>query len=128
MDAKKIWRGLKYSVLMLLFPAGMLLFFGLFIKTTGEYACVIQTVEQHPKVVEALGEPIEAGFFAWSPFFESEGHVRQGYFTTRISGPRGRGKIKADFYRAPVGSTLEIYFEMDGQETVLHSGTYTCPE
>ncbi len=128
MDAKKIWRVLKFSVLMLLFPAGMVLFFGLFIKTTEEYDCIMRTVARDPEVVEAVGEPVAAGFFAWSPFFESGGHVRQGYFTTRISGPRGRGRIKADFYRAPVGATMEIRFEVDGQETVLHSGDYTCPE
>ena len=128
MDSERIWRVVKLSVLTSLFPAVMVFFFGLFIKTTDEYACVMRTVERHPEIVEALGEPIEAGFFAWSPFFESEGHVRQGYFITRVSGPRGRGKIKADFYRAPVGATLDIRFEVDGQETTLYSGNYACPE
>lgn len=128
MDRKKIGRALKLAVLTSLFPAGMVLFFGLFIKTTDEYDCVMRTVEEQPEVADALGEPIEAGFFAWSPFFESGGHVRQGYFSTRVSGPRGHGRIKADFYRAPVGATLEIRFEVDGRETTLYSGDYACSE
>ena len=128
MDSERIWRVVKLSVLTSLFPAVMVFFFGLFIKTTDEYACVMRTVEQHPEVVEALGEPIEAGFFAWSPFFESGGHVRQGYFITRVSGPRGRGKIKADFYRAPIGSTLSVWFKTGGQEMEIHNGAYPCPE
>ncbi|HDQ73587.1 MAG TPA: hypothetical protein ENN19_16040 [Chloroflexi bacterium] len=128
MNLKRIWRALKLAVLISLFPAVMVFFFGLFIKSTEEYTCIMRTVERHPEVLEALGEPINAGFFAWSPFFESGGHVRQGYFSTRISGPRGQGKIKADFYRAPVGGTMEIRFEIDGRETTLYSGRYTCSE
>jgi hypothetical protein len=128
MNYRRIWRIVKLTVLTSLFPAVMVFFFGLFIKTTDEYACIMRTVARHPEVVEALGEPIEASFFAWSPFFESGGHVRQGYFITRVSGPRGRGQVKGDFYRAPVGATMEIRFEVDGQETTLYSGSYACPE
>ncbi len=128
MDQKRIWRVVKLAALTSLFPAVMVFFFGLFIKTTEEYACIMRTVERHTEVVEALGEPIESGFFAWSPSFESAGQVRQGYFITCVSGPRGRGKIKANFYRAPVGSTMEIRFELDGRETTLYSGSYACSE
>lgn len=128
MDRNRIGRVLKLAVLTSLFPAVMVFFFGLFIKTTDEYDCIMRTVERHPEVVEALGEPIEAGFFAWSPSFESAGQVRQGYFITRVSGPRGRGKIKADFYRAPVGATMEIRFKVGGRETTLYSGSYACSE
>lgn len=128
MDTQKIWRVLRLVLLSLIGPVVLAFFFLFFIKTTEEYSCVLQTVQQDPDVVKALGEPVEPGLFAWMPFFESGGHVRQGYFTTTVSGPRGKGKIKADFYRAPVGSTLEILFEFEGDETVLYSGPYVCPD
>ena len=125
---KKVGRILKWAGLTLFFPLVMLFFFAFFIKTTEEYDCIMRTVVQHPDVVKEVGEPVEPGLFAWSPFFESSGHVRQGYFITRVSGPRGKGKIKADFYRAPVGATMTIYFESQGRETNLYDGPYVCPD
>jgi hypothetical protein len=128
MTFKKTGRIVKWAGLTLIFPLAMLLFFALFIKTTEEYACIMRTVVQHPDVVAAVGEPIEPGLLAWSPFFESGGHVRQGYFVTNVSGPRGKGKIKADFYRAPVGATMTISFESQGEDVTLYDGPYVCPE
>lgn len=128
MDIRKIGRIVKWAVLVLLFPLAMLLFFALFIKTTEEYDCIMRTVIQHPDVVAAVGEPVEPGVFAWSPFFESGGHVRQGAFTTTVSGPRGKGRIKADFYRTPVGATMTIYFESQEEEITLHDGAYVCAD
>ena len=128
MTFKKMGRIVKWAVLSLLFPLAMVLFFALFIKTTEEYDCIMRTVVRHPDVVREIGEPVESGLFAWSPFFESGGRVRQGYFVTRVSGPRGKGKIKADFYRAPVGATMTIFFESQGRETNLYDGSYVCPD
>ncbi len=70
----------------------------------------------------------QPGLLAWSPFFESGGHVRQGAFTTRVSGPRGQGRVRADFYRAPVGATMRISFEGQGEEIILYDGAYVCPD
>ncbi len=126
MKVTNVGRIVKWAGLALLFPLAMVLFFALFIKTTGEYDCIMRTVVQHPDVVREIGEPVEPGLLAWSPFFESGGRVRQGYFVTNISGPRGKGKIKADFYRAPVGATMTIFFESQGQELTLYDGPYIC--
>ena len=125
---KKLVRIVKWGALMLFFPLVMVFFFAFFIKTTEEYDCIMRTVAQHPEVVREIGEPVEPGLLAWSPFFESGGHVRQGYFVTRVSGPRGEGKIKADFYRAPVGATMTISFESRGEEIALYDGPYICPD
>ncbi|MGC9398421.1 MAG: hypothetical protein ACP5HM_04725 [Anaerolineae bacterium] len=128
MTFKKVARILKWAGLILFFPLVMLFFFAFFIKTTEEYDCIMRTVVQHPEVVKEIGEPVEPGVLAWSPFFESAGQVRQGYFITRVSGPRGRGRIQAQFYRAPVGATMTIYFESRGEEITLYDGPYVCQE
>lgn len=128
MKVTNVGQIVKWAGLMLLFPLGMLLFFALFIKTTEEYGCIMRTVVQHPNVAREIGEPVEPGLLAWSPFFESGGRVRQGYFVTNVSGPRGKGKIKADFYRAPVGATMTIFFESRGEELTLYDGPYLCPD
>jgi hypothetical protein len=127
MKVMNVGQIVKWAGLMLLFPLAMLLFFALFIKTTEEYDCIMRNVVQHPDVVAEVGEPVEPGLLAWSPFFESGGHVRQGYFVTNVSGPRGKGKIKADFYRAPVGATMTIFFESQ-EEITLYDGPYVCPD
>jgi hypothetical protein len=88
----------------------------------------METALSHPDVVAAVGEPVEPGLLAWISFFESSGHVRQGAFVTRVSGPRGRGRIRADFYRAPVGATMRVRFQQEGETITLYDGAYACPD
>ncbi len=126
--SKKIIRIISRSALALALPLLLLFFFAFMIKTTAEYACVLQVVRQDPQVVAALGAPIQPGLFAWTPYFESGGQVRQGAFVTAVSGPRGRGKIKANFYRTPVGATMAIDFCSQGKEITLYDGPYICPD
>ncbi|MDI6768645.1 MAG: hypothetical protein QMD04_03100 [Anaerolineales bacterium] len=102
-------------------------FFGFFMKTTDEYACAIQTVRQSPRVVALIGEPVTPGLFAWTPFFESGGGLRQGILFTTISGPKGSGTLRAEFYRTPIGATLYMIFKAGGEELVIYDGVYPCP-
>ncbi len=107
-------------------PIFMLFIFGFSIKTTPEYRCVIQTVTHDRQVVAITGEPVSPGFFAWTGFFESGGGVRQGSFSTRVSGPAGAGTIQAQFYRTPLGEKLGIWFKAKGDELTIYDGDYPC--
>jgi hypothetical protein len=111
-----------------LFIGFMLFIFGFSIKTSQEYDCVISMAKRSREVVAVTGEPIEPGFFAWISYFESGGGVRQGHFSTSVSGPQGKGRVSASFYRTPVGSSLDIWFKTGGEEVSIYSGDYPCPE
>jgi len=109
-------------------PLTILLFvFGFFAKTTAEYACIVEAAQRHPAVVAAVGQPVSPGLFAWTQFFEISGAVRQGAFSTSLSGPLGRGRLRGEFYRAPLGATMRVTFKTDGKEIELYSGPYLCP-
>lgn len=109
-------------------PILMLAIFGFSIKTTPEYDCAVSLVENSRAVTSLTGTPIQPGFFAWTRFFESGGFVRQGAFSTSISGPWGHGRIQVSFYRAPAGSTLGIWFLSSGDEMEVYNGAYPCDD
>ncbi|GAB4503519.1 MAG: hypothetical protein Fur0043_05110 [Anaerolineales bacterium] len=126
----KTVRSLDILLLLLpaiLLPAILLFAFGFFAKTTEEYACTLQMARQSPQVAAVTGEPLTPGLFAWMPYFESGGGLRQGAFFTKLSGPAGRGTLRAEFYRAPIGATLYITFKSGGEEKVIYDGAYPCP-
>jgi hypothetical protein len=125
-DLKRLWKIGVALVTGAIFPVFMLFIFGFSIKTTPEYACVMQMVESNRQVVNVTGEPVTPGFFAWTGFFESGGGVRQGSFSTRVSGPQGRVTIQAQFYRTPIGETLGIWLKVKGDELTLYNGDYPC--
>ena len=131
MNSAKRIRSALAGLTSLLFCLGMGLFFalifGFFIKTTDEYDCVIQTVQQDNQVVRAVGEPVEAGFWAWMPYYESGGGEMSTSFTTAVSGPRGNGQISAQVYRNPAQSSLIIEYSGDGGDIDVYSGPYQCP-
>jgi len=124
---KKVFKRAWYLPLTASAPLIMLFFFGFFMKTTDEYDCAIRILEQSPAVRREIGLPIEAGLFAWTSYFESGGAMRQGAFSTAISGPRGKGKVRVEFYRAPVGATLYVRLETREGETDVYNGPYVCP-
>jgi len=124
---KKFSRFVLILLLSLSLPAILLFFFGFFAKTTDEYTCAIQTASQDRQVIAVAGEPVTPGLFAWMPFFESSGGLTQGVVNTTLSGPNGRGRLHAECYRSPVGSTLYLTFESGGEEIALHDGAYPCP-
>ena len=108
-------------------PLILLYVFGFSIKTTEEYACALDIAESSARVIEITGEPVEPGLFAWTSYFESGGGERQGQFSTSLSGPRGKGRLKVQFYRTPIGATLGIWFRTSEGETEVYNGTYPCP-
>jgi len=114
-----------------LFALGMIAFFafmfGYFIKTTDEYACVLQITQQHDALVRNLGEPIEPGLIAWLSRYGGEGSQFEASFRTAVSGPRGNGRIRAQIYRNPVGSAMKIEFSGDGGDILIYDGPYQCP-
>jgi len=122
-----LWRVVRTLALISAMPLFLLYIFGFSVKTSAEYDCVMQTVGRSRQVVAVTGEPPAPGLFAWITYFESGGGLRQGQFFTTLSGPRGRGRIQAQFYRTPVGSTLGIWFKTDGKEIEVYNGTYPCP-
>ena len=123
-----LWRIVRTAALAAVIPLILLYIFGFSIKTSEEYNCAIRVAGQSRSVVEITGEPITPGLFAWITYFESGGGLRQGQFFTTLSGPRGRGRIQVQFYRTPIGSTLDVWFKTGGQEMEIYNGVYTCPE
>jgi hypothetical protein len=120
------WRKIGSAALVAVVPLILVYVFGFSIKTSDEYDCVLQTAGQSTQVISVTGEPITPGLFAWTSYFESGGGLRQGQFYTTLSGPRGRGRIQAQFYRTPIGATLGIWFKTGGEEIEVYNGAYPC--
>lgn len=107
--------------------AGLFLFiFGYFVKLTDAYACSLGVARRSPAVVEELGEPVEAGFFAWIYGYSQANSVTDTAFRTSLSGPKGGGTLRAKWYRSPVGSSLYIELEKGGRKRVVYSGVIPC--
>ena len=107
-------------------PLILLYVFGFSAKNTEEYACALRTAEQSAEVSRLIGEPITPGLFAWTSYFESGGGLRQGRFSTGVSGPRGKGTLIVEFYRTPVGATLGLWLKTGGEEITVYYGNYPC--
>jgi hypothetical protein len=120
-------RRLVSFALFAIVPLILLYVFGFSIKTSEEYACALDTAESSAQVVEITGEPLTPGLFAWTSYFESGGGLRQGSFSTSLSGPRGKGTLHVEFYRSPIGATLGIWFKTGGEESEIYNGVYPCP-
>lgn len=114
------------GALIAIVPLILLYVFGFSIKTSEEYACVLGIVEQSEDVIVVTGEPLTPGLFAWTSYFESGGGLRQGQFSTAMSGPKGRARIQAQFYRTPVGESLGIWLKKGREETTIYNGSYPC--
>lgn len=56
----------------------------------------------------------------------NSGGLRQGRFSTTLSGRKGRARIAAQFYRTPLGATLGVWFKAGGEEIEIYNGTYLC--
>jgi hypothetical protein len=96
-------RRLLSLAMLAIVPLILLYIFGFSIKTSEEYACALDTAERNAQVIRITGEPVKPGLFAWIFYFESGGGERQGNFSTSLSGPRGKGTLKVQFYRTPLG-------------------------
>lgn len=69
----------------------MSLFFGV-MKSSDAYKMALAKAKADPRVMTALGTPIEDGFFAWGKTNVS-GTSGQADMTVPISGPKGKGTI-----------------------------------
>jgi len=124
---RRWWGILGTLALVAIVPLILLYVFGFSAKTTEEYACVLGIVEQSEDVIVLTGEPLIPGLFAWTSYFESGGGLRQGQFSTTFSGPKGRARIQAQFYRTPVGESLGIWLKKGREEITIYNGSYPCP-
>ncbi len=105
----------------------MVLGFGLGIKLTDEYACTMAVVQQHPQVIEELGQPLEPGFLAWTQNYESVPNGVKMYFTSSVSGPGGSGQVRANIHRWSTSSSYMIeYQDLAGDWVRLYSGSDPC--
>ncbi|GEM_PF-719789 len=124
---RRWWGILGTLALVAIVPLILLYVFGFSAKTTEEYACVLGIVEQSEDVIVLTGEPLIPGLFAWTSYFESGGGLRQGQFSTTFSGPKGRARIQAQFYRTPVGESLGVWLKKGREEITVYNGSYPCP-
>ena len=124
----RLWKVTIGLAQLIFFPAFMLFIFGFSIKLSGAYACIMQIVEQDPRVIAEIGEPVIPGFFAWTTSYEGGFGYSTGHFYTSVSGPRGRGRIEAAFQSDPIYDILmNIKFKIHGVETELYRGALACP-
>ncbi len=100
--------------------------FGFYVKSTDAYDCALTEARRNPAVIAGLGEPIEAGLFAWSSSYSQEGSVTDASFGTAVSGPKGKGWLSVRWYNSPVGSSMRLDFEKDGMTSMVYSGTIPC--
>jgi len=100
--------------------------FALGIRWTDAYACSITEAKRSPALIAAIGEPVEPGFFAWSFAYRQEGSTTDAAYSTNVSGPKGAGTLRVQFYRSPVGSSLAMDLEKDGNTDVVHRGPAQC--
>ena len=63
--------------------------FGLYVKGADAYACSLAEARRSLAVVAELGEPVEAGFFAWISNYSQEGSATDTLFRTALAGPKG---------------------------------------
>ena len=114
--------------LVILVPfAGLFVYlFGLHVKGTEAYACALSEARRSPLSVEELGEPVEAGFFAWSRGYIREGSVTDTSFSTTLAGPKGEGTLRVSWYTSPVGSSLQMELEKDERTHPLYIGPVPC--
>ena len=123
-----IWRpGLTLLLMVLMCVASIVVFLsGVAIKWTDAYACSLAEARRNPDVIAELGEPIDAGFFAWSFGYSQQGSVTDTSFHTTLTGPKGEGTLRAQWYRSPVGSSLRMALEKDGQMRQVYGGSIPC--
>lgn len=94
-------------------------------KNTEEYKCAISEIKKNKEVLNLLGEPIEAGWFAPGDF-SLKYSERTVSFITSINGSKGSAMLSVESFRNPIGSKFKMSLSKDGQEITLHNGTYPC--
>ena len=117
--------GLALLLVLLACCGGFFVFiFGLAIKWTDVYACSLAEARRSPAVIAELGEPVEAGFFAWGHW--EKGTVTDASFRTTLAGPKGEGTLRVQWYSTPLGSSLRMELQKDGRTQTVYGGTAVC--
>lgn len=123
--SKRLWALLAVAV-PFAFVGLFVYIFGLHTKGTDAYACSLSEARRSPVVIAELGEPVEAGFFAWSGSYIQEGSVTDASFRTTLTGPKGEGTLRVRWYNSPVGSSLHMKLEKDGRTHAVFDGPIPC--
>ena len=111
---------------LLAFGGFFVYIFGLYVKGTDAYDCSLDVARHSPTVVAEIGEPVEAGFFAWISNYQQEGSVTDTSFRTTLEGPKGKGSLRVRWYNSPVGSALHMVLEKGGRARVVYEGAIPC--
>jgi len=123
---KKRYRALKIilSLFFVLLVLGSVTFFLLIVhvKDTEEYQLSLRQVRHNPQVIEALGMPLEPGFFVmhWSekPLFktqfEEEDSIKKIDLNYSVRGPKGEGQV---FFKAD--KVWKVGWKIDELKVVL---------
>jgi hypothetical protein len=110
----------------ILFVGLFVVIFGIAVKWTDAYACSMAVASRSPTVLREIGEPLEPGFFVWSFSYIREASVTDASFRTALAGPQGSGTLKVHLYSSPLGSSLNIDLEKNGQTYIVHRGPAQC--
>ena len=123
---RRVLRPLLLLAVLLPFVGLFVYIFGLHAKGTDAYACSLAEARRSPLVAAQLGEPVEAGFFAWTRGYSHEMSVTDAAFSTTLTGPKGSGTLRTRWYDSPVGSLLRLELEKGGRTHVVYNGTIPC--
>jgi hypothetical protein len=113
-------------VVLVLFFGFLVLLFGVGIKWTRVYDCSVAEASHSSAVLEHLGHPVEAGFFAWCPRYSQGGSITDTSFRTTLKGPKGEGILQVWWYSSPLGSSLRMELDKNGQTHQVYSGAIPC--
>ena len=113
-------------VALLAFGGIFVYVFGLHIKGTDAYDCSLEVARRSPVVVEGLGEPVRAGFFAWTSNYLQEGSVTDASFRITLEGPKGKGTLKVRWYSSPVGAVMRLELEKGRRRHIVYEGAVPC--
>lgn len=114
---------LTMIALLVAFIAGIVVLVFGFVKRSDVYAEALERARSSPAVVEALGEPIEPGWYVTGSI-NVTGASGNADIAIPISGPRGEGTLYASARkRAGVWSydVLEVALEEGGERIDLRS-------
>jgi hypothetical protein len=113
-------------VAVLFFGSFFLIIFGFSIKWSDPYSCALTEARRSTAVEAELGQPVEAGFFAWLYYYSKEGSITDTAFRTKLTGPKGEGTLRVHWYASPVGSSVLIELEKDGRTVEVFKGPVPC--
>ena len=113
-------------LVLLVFGGFFFVLSGVGIKLTEAYACSIAEARRSPTVIAQIGEPVEQGLFAWSFGYSHELAVTNTSFSTTLTGPKGNGTLRVGWYKAPIGSSLQMVLDKDGSQHTVYSGPIPC--